>query len=321
MIDQRNLATARVGDLRKKPPRPVQQHSSTPASKLQVCATVYRFSRQVYEELISKSRQHALFKAELFSAGIAAERLTETRLTYIAEREGDIDDLFVEAPCPEYGADWLVRVQHHDRLLADQGNLREALDAAPVLTEIAFDRPASNGRPARTVEQQIKVVRVTLKAPSRPDRTLPDVTVTALLATEAHLPAGEDPLDWLLLTNLSVETTEQAIEKLQVSVCRWQIEISFKVLKSSCRIEALQLEKRERLEPALAFDMIIARRVLHLSMLGRACPEMPCNRVFSDEAWQALYLATQRQPPPDEPPSLDTMVSMVATLGGQGKRI
>jgi hypothetical protein len=171
------------------------------------------------------------------------------------------------------------------------------------------------------VEQQIKVVRVTLKAPSRPDRTLPDVTVTALLATEAHLPAGEDPLDWLLLTNLSVETTEQAIEKLQVSVCRWQIEISFKVLKSSCRIEALQLEKRERLEPALAFDMIIARRVLHLSMLGRACPEMPCNRVFSDEAWQALYLATQRQPPPDEPPSLDTMVSMVATLGGQGKRI
>jgi hypothetical protein len=155
-----------------------------------------------------------------------AERLTETRLTYIAEREGDIDDLFVEAPCPEHGADWLVRVQHHGRLLADQGNLREALDAAPTPTEITFDRPASNGRPARTVEQQIKVVRVTLEAPSRPDRTLPDVIVTALLATETHPPAGEDPLDWLLLTNLPVETPEQAVEKLQWSVCRWQIEIS-----------------------------------------------------------------------------------------------
>jgi hypothetical protein len=133
-----------------------------------------------------------------------------------------------------------VRVQHHDRLLADQSNLREALDTAPVLTETTFDRPASNGRPARTVEQQIKVVRVTLEAPSRPDRALPDVTVTALLATEAHPPAGEDPLDWLLLTNLLAETPEQAIEKLQWSVCRWQIEISFKVLKSGCRIEALQ---------------------------------------------------------------------------------
>jgi hypothetical protein len=48
-----------------------------------------------------------------------AERLRDTRLTYIADREGDIYDLFVEAPCPASGADWLVRVQHQQRLLAD----------------------------------------------------------------------------------------------------------------------------------------------------------------------------------------------------------
>ncbi len=245
-----------------------------------------------------------------------AEQLTETRLVYVADREGDIDDLFVEAPCPEHGADWLVRVQHQDRVLADGRHLRAVLDAAPVLTEIAFDKPASGGRPARPVEQQIKVVRITLKAPSRPDRTLPDITVTALLATEANPPAGEDPLDWLLLTNLLVETPEQAVEKLQWYLCRWQIEIYFKVLKSGCRIEELQLEKRERLEPALAFYMIIAWRVLYLTMLGRECPEMPCNTVFADEEWQAVYLVTQRKPPPDEPPSLDTMVRMIATLGG-----
>ena len=155
-----------------------------------------------------------------------AEQLTDTRLTYIADREGDIYDLFVEAPCPEHGADWLVRVQHADRLLADGGKLREVIDAAAVLTEITFDRPASNGRRARTVHQQIKVVRVTLKAPSRADRTLPDITVTALLATEAQPPGDEEPLDWLLLTNLPVETPEQAIEKLSWYLCRWQIGVS-----------------------------------------------------------------------------------------------
>jgi hypothetical protein len=122
-----------------------------------------------------------------------AERLAETRLTYIADRESDIYDLFVEAPCPERGADWLVRVQHQQRLLADGRKLREVIDAAPVLTEITFDRPASNGRRSRTVHQQIKVARVTLKAPSRPDRTLADVTVTALLATEANPPADVAP--------------------------------------------------------------------------------------------------------------------------------
>jgi hypothetical protein len=245
-----------------------------------------------------------------------AEQLTDTRLTYIADREGDIYDLFVEAPCPERGADWLVRVQHQERLLTDGRKLRDVLDAAPVLTEITFERPASNGRRARTVHQQIKVVRVTLKAPARADRTLPEVTVTALLATETQPPGDEEPLDWLLLTNLPVETPEQAIEKLAWYLCRWQIEVYFKVLKSGCRIEQLQLEKRERLEPALAFYMIIAWRVLFLTMLGRECPEMPCDRVFADEEWKAVYLVTQRTSPPSEPPSLDTMVRMVASLGG-----
>jgi hypothetical protein len=245
-----------------------------------------------------------------------AEQLTDTRLTYIADREGDLYDLFVEAPCPEQGADWLVRVQHADRHLVDGRTLRQALDAAPVLAQISFERPPAKGRPARTVHQQLKAVRVTLKPPARPDRTLAEVTVTALLATEPNPPAGEDPLDWLLLTNLPVDTPEQACEKLAWYLCRWQVEVYFKVLKSGCRVEQLQLETRERLEPALAFYMIIAWRVLYLTMLGRECPEMPCDTVFADEEWQAVYLVTQRKPPPDTPPSLDTMVRMVASLGG-----
>jgi hypothetical protein len=189
------------------------------------------------------------------------------------------------------------------------------MGAVPVLTEIAFDRPASNGRRARTVSQQIKVVRMTLKAPSRPDRTLPDITVTTLLATEPDPPVDEDPLDRVLLANLPIDTPKQAIEKLQWYLCRWQIEVFFRILKSGCRIEELQLEKRERLEPALAFYMIIAWRVLHLTMLGRECPEMPCDVVFANEEWKAVYLVTERKPPPKEPPSLDAMVRMVASPG------
>jgi hypothetical protein len=96
----------------------------------------------------------------------------------------------------------------------------------------------------------------------------------------------------------------------------WKIEVYFKVLKSGCRVEQLQLQTRERLEPALAFYMIIAWRVLYLTMLGRDCPEMPCDTVFADEEWKAVYLVTQRKAPPEKPPSLDTMVRMTATLGG-----
>jgi hypothetical protein len=245
-----------------------------------------------------------------------AETLSQTRLTYIADREGDLYDLFVEAPCPEQGADWLVRGQYHERRLTDGRTLREALAAAPVLATIAFTRPPGRGKPARPVEQQLKAVRVTLKAPRRPDRRLSDVTVTALLATEIDPPADDEPVEWLLLTNLPVDTPDQALEKIAWYLCRWHVEVFFKILKSGCKIEQLQLEKRERLEPAIGFYMIVAWRILLLTHLGRACPEMPCNVVFDDAEWKAVYLVTQRQAPPEEPPSLDTMVRMVATLGG-----
>jgi hypothetical protein len=61
---------------------------------------------------------------------------------------------------------------------------------------------------------------------------------------------------------------------------------------------------------------LLPDRVLFLTMLGRECPEMPCDTVFADEEWKAVYLVTQRKPPPSEPPSLDTMVRMIAGLGG-----
>jgi hypothetical protein len=245
-----------------------------------------------------------------------AEQLPNTRLTYIADREGDLYDLFVEAPCPESGADWLIRGQYHDRRLTDGRTLGEALAAAPVLGTITFTRPAGHGEPARPVEQTLKAVRVTLKAPWRPDRTLSDVTVTAVLASEVNPPDDDAPVEWLLLTNLPVDTPAQAIEKIAWYLCRWHIEIFFKILKSGCKIEELQIERRERLEPAIALYMIIAWRVLMLTHLGRTCPELPCDVVFDEAEWKAVYLVTQRQAPPEQPPSLDTMVRMVASLGG-----
>jgi len=90
----------------------------------------------------------------------------------------------------------------------------------------------------------------------------------------------------------------------------------FRILKSGFKVEEMQLQKLERLEPTLAFYMIIAWRVLYLTMLGIECPELPCNLVFADEEWQAIYIVAKRQSPPVVPPSLDTMVRMVAGFGG-----
>jgi len=60
----------------------------------------------------------------------------------------------------------------------------------------------------------------------------------------------------------------------------------------------------------------VAWRVLFLTMLGRACPAMPCDAVFEDAEWHAVYIVTQRKPPPTTAPTLDCMVRMIAGLGG-----
>jgi len=44
-------------------------------------------------------------------------------------------------------------------------------------------------------------------------------------------------------------------------------------------------------------------------MFRRDCPEMPCDTVLAGEEWKAVYLVPQRKPPPQQPPSLDTMVA------------
>jgi hypothetical protein len=69
------------------------------------------------------------------------------------------------------------------------------------------------------------------------------VEVTALLAPELNLPAGAEPIEWLLLTSLAVDAAEQAVEMLQCYLCSWQVEIYFRFLKSGCKVEELQLEK------------------------------------------------------------------------------
>ncbi len=62
--------------------------------------------------------------------------------------------------------------------------------------------------------------------------------------------------------------------------------------------------------------MIVAWRVLYLTMLGRECPELQCDVAFETSEWQAVYLVTTKTRPPDEPPTLNTIVRMMAGLGG-----
>src|SRR3972149_7835020 len=88
---------------------------------------------------------------------------------------------------------------------------------------------------------------------------------------EINPPDGEEPITWLLLTSLPVDTFEQACLVVEYYLCRWQIEIYFKVLKSGCKIEDRQFETSARIKPCIALYMIVAWRGFFVFKLGRGC--------------------------------------------------
>ena len=140
--------------------------------------------------------------------------------------------------------------------------------------------------------------------------------VTVILAQEDNPPAGEEPVEWLLLSSLPVESFAQACETLQWYLCRWQIEVYFHILKNGCKIEQLQLQSRNRIEVALALYLIVAWRVLYLTRLGRTVPDLSCEVAFSPQEWRAVYWVSKREKPPSVPPRLQEILTLVAELGG-----
>ena len=125
--------------------------------------------------------------------------------------------------------------------------------------------------------------------------------------------------EWLLLTSLPVDTFAQAVTAIEYYTCRWEIEVFFRVLKSGCTVEDLQLETVERFTNCVALYLIVAWRVLFVMRLGWECPEMPAEAVFTEAEWRAACQIVRRRPA-TAMPSLGEVLVMIAELGGYPNR-
>ena len=155
--------------------------------------------------------------------GEVAPELPDTRLVYLADREADIYELFVEAN--NTAVELLVRA-NHDRALTDGAKLRQQVLDSPSLGAVTFELPKTAKRRARTVTQSLHAKRVRIRAPKGKATLAASVEPTAVLAHETDPPEGEIAVQWLLLTTLPVDTFEQAVEKMQWYLCRWEIGVS-----------------------------------------------------------------------------------------------
>ena len=139
----------------------------------------------------------------------------------------------------------------------------------------------------------------------------------AVQALEEHPPASGEPIEWRLLTTGTVQTTADALERLDWYACRGGIEVWHQGLKSGCRLDARQLESAARRRRGLARYRVLAGRVLSAVLRSRAMPEAPCTALWAPEAWQALsgaiHITATR---PATPPTLREAVPWIGRLGG-----
>lgn len=255
----------------------------------------------------------------------------ETTIISIADREGDIYELLEKLPSESNKAYWLIRCGQQDRLVINQDNdvnsrLWEVVKNTAPIGEIAFTLPAGTTynrkkskrklRKERIVQQVVRTHTVHLKPPKRKGKKLNPISINVSHCQEINPPCEEDKIEWFLLTSCPINDAKTALDVIGWYLCRWQIELFFKILKSGCTIEKLQFSTYKATLNCVALYTIIAWRILYLTMLGRSCPDLPCDVVFASYEWQSVYAVSTKKPIPKQPPTLHSIILMIAKLGG-----
>ena len=182
------------------------------------------------------------------AANEIAKQAPQTLIVSIADRESDVYECFLETPEPAVGesAHWITRAAQNRRLRpqkednSQENKLRKALDDLPVKAQRVVPIGARANQPAREASVEIRAGRITLRAPDRKGQKLADKSVHVVWVREPHPPAGSEPLDWVLLASLPIETTADVERVVDWYAARWWIEIFFRTYKHGCKVERLQ---------------------------------------------------------------------------------
>jgi hypothetical protein len=236
----------------------------------------------------------------------------------VCDREADIYEMFVLAE--EKQARLVIRASV-DRALAEKEvrKLWAKVEQQALAGHVTLQLTGNQQRPARQATVSVRFCPVNLRPPWRPNqKKLPLVTLTAILVREEDPPAEVDePIEWLLLTNTSVQNFEEALRVIGWYGCRWHIELYHKILKSGCTVEDCRLEKAERLQNYIALMSVVAWRLHWLTYLNRTDPDLPCTIILTAIEWQTLYRRIHRTPTlPATPPPVRQAVRWIAQLGG-----
>lgn len=232
-------------------------------------------------------------------------RMPNTSIINILDREADFFDLFDDRRknCPSI--DLIVRAKH-DRGTTGEHKLFDTVRLSRIQTRLEIKVPRQSAkskkskqkarpkRSERIANVAVRYTRVNLNPPSHcKDRNVIPIWIVHVM--EDTPPNGVDPLEWFLLTTIEMGSISDALNCIKWYSLRWRIEDWHRVLKSGCGIEKLAHQTAERLRRAIAINMVIAWRIMLMTLLGRKTPELPAELLFSDLEIKVLAAFAQKK--------------------------
>jgi len=215
------------------------------------------------------------------------------------------------------GEKFIIRATH-DRLDAQGGHILKELRESEIKGKIKMTIPENHKKKAKEREatMALRYQKFEVKKPqirNADASCAPSLTLNLISIKEE----GGEGIEWILMTNLLVETNEDALQVVEYYRQRWKIERFHFVLKSGCEIEKIQQRSVDAIELLLLMYSIIAAHIMQLTFIARTFPETPCSLLFSESEWQTLYRAAQKtRTAPETPYSMADAVRYVAKLGG-----
>jgi hypothetical protein len=242
-----------------------------------------------------------------------------SKLIHIADREGDIYELFALAQ--ELGEKFIIRIVH-DRLDTYDRHMLEVLEWSKPIGHIKATIPANPSQSIKEREALLSVQKQALdiKKPQnrlKEQNLVPSLRMNVIRVWETNPPTGVPPIEWLLVTNLPVDTIEDVMTVVGYYKQRWKIERFHYILKSGCKIESIQQRSVDKVEMMILLYSIISIQIMTLTFLPRSYPDMSCDLIFSESEWKTLYRAANKtRKAPEQPYSMQDAVKYIAMLGG-----
>lgn len=253
---------------------------------------------------------------------------------HVMDREADAYELL--AALVAKGQRFVIR-QQFDRAVTFEGEAlrtRAAMAGAPVLLkrEVNLSKRAPGKknrtppkrskkhppRPARVAQLEVMARRLDVHRPSHLAGKLPaHLALNVVLVHEPNPPAGQEAVDWCLITTEAIESAEDVAAIVDAYRARWVIEEYFKALKTGCAFEKRQLETRAAILNALALFAPIAWQLLVLRQLSRDGADTPADTVLSPLKLRVLQ-AHKRTKLREGATAREAMLA-IAALGGHIK--